>query len=931
MTDKYVAPWRRSPFWLVLRVALQTTLKTGTDHTLYKSFMIYFMANTLGMGLYIRHKHTSTKGVEGFPIKDETLFFMGAKLGRRVQKADRNGLPRFVMSNATIFTKKLSEELEISWEKVQADQIPPNKWNPTSLNFSDDTQLSLHDSKLYLEAVLNRKADNQAPADFQPTERRRISAKETEIPSLSQCTASFEGYLSVSDFENWVEHKLDTWVNHMKGKEESCEDIERAIGQYTDAAIMLYSKSPENMSIMILTTIELWVALDKVATHHCKLMEDFSPEIPSSLLEPLLLPKQSEMKRLQRVEQHIRKRENNARHENPNILESKRNSNGNSFGVQYYDSSFEHQSLRAAIERQAANTRACKVDEFYRKKKQYENLIMQAAPLDHKYDLVRNRRGYGYHSAHSRSCNKCELEEQAGRIRIQLHEWPLPQSEHCAKEAVFELRCPLSFSVWRDTTHFILVDICGHKSLPSSDKGKHGDLWGFYSNPHSGIATSVLDYSTRPTQRITFASTAKSFLNTHYNIGGRSFPTDIDTICVNHGLNYSQYDNKRSEWVSTLNSGNSDVRAMCSLQLPPGPYQAMQSMVDNTIHTSNKVIAGQSTCSTELSLHEYEAFGGLRSGHRLQWLNVARELRSRNLTLRNEAVGILFMQAIFQAGPNENLTFLRDSHLDPAYEEFGMALLDEIDGIWGNIRDNWGESISAHSLIILTSRVLSLSTSPNVKDMAAQLLMKARGITLLWARELVQKLGGSDKLDDKAEMVFRTQLLQVTAICRTTYDVDQADLCRVLDEDIDIETAVECAIILHDNAPIKGVGLTPFVHSLIDRDRRLSRNIEKTLHTLITDGDYSTCKGLDDCLKSTWSGYTTGGIWEALKAPNDRWVVTHMRSSDGARHTVHYNILTGKLLIDGSPLKKLPPNYLTELYYRTFGEVNIIPVKLNNR
>src|SRR4051794_37175852 len=70
-------PWRRSPRWLLLRVALQTSLKQKTQdtglHTQYKMFMVLLMAMILDRAL-----RESASG--------ETIFFMTAKISRRMLK-----------------------------------------------------------------------------------------------------------------------------------------------------------------------------------------------------------------------------------------------------------------------------------------------------------------------------------------------------------------------------------------------------------------------------------------------------------------------------------------------------------------------------------------------------------------------------------------------------------------------------------------------------------------------------------------------------------------------------------------------------------------------------------------------------------------------------------------------------------------------------
>ena len=67
-------PWRRSSLWLLLRVALQTSLAVGQeDHGPYKSFMVYFMARILKRALQAA-------------VPSDTLFVMATKISRRALK-----------------------------------------------------------------------------------------------------------------------------------------------------------------------------------------------------------------------------------------------------------------------------------------------------------------------------------------------------------------------------------------------------------------------------------------------------------------------------------------------------------------------------------------------------------------------------------------------------------------------------------------------------------------------------------------------------------------------------------------------------------------------------------------------------------------------------------------------------------------------------
>jgi hypothetical protein len=130
-------------------------------------------------------------------------------------------------------------------------------------------------------------------------------------------------------------------------------------------------------------------------------------------------------------------------------------------------------------------------------------------------------------------------------------------------------------------------------------------------------------------QQLGLSSPTKSWLKTHYN--GLSFPAKISNVCLKNGMNFRLFDYRKKNWACS-ESGCFDIREMCTFNLPEGPYKDMQTWTEDTLHTSNEVIANQHKCLAQISLHEFDAFGVLRSGHRLQWLNIARELQARNLT-----------------------------------------------------------------------------------------------------------------------------------------------------------------------------------------------------------------------------------------------------------------------------------------------------------
>jgi len=338
-------PWRRSPLWLVLRVALQTALQRESDHILYKAFMLYFMADLLQRSLD-----------NGF--SNDILFVMNAKVSRRAFKL-QNGLPDFVKLQVEKVVSAVSMSLRHTWDHIRTADTPSYSWNFDCFSFEEDTKLSFENSKAYIQSFPNRGLDQKDQFEFQPEYPKpaRISSNMSDMPPLAEDgIEGLELYLLLFDFENWVEFKLDAWLARTIGQESTCQELGKKITAYTVMAKEVYRGCPEDIAIMLLTAMELWVALDKATTRVYPLLKEYSPEIPNHLLEPLLLPKKSQMIRLHQIENYVRSRREKADSGNPCVLSD--NISSKTFAVRYYDYSTVHQQLRKTIETQAIQDRS---------------------------------------------------------------------------------------------------------------------------------------------------------------------------------------------------------------------------------------------------------------------------------------------------------------------------------------------------------------------------------------------------------------------------------------------------------------------------------------------------------------------------------------------------------------------------------------------
>ena len=160
----------------------------------------------------------------------------------------------------------------------------------------------------------------------------------------------------------------------------------------------------------------------------------------------------------------------------------------------------------------------------------------------------------------------------------------------------------------------------------------------------------------------------------------------------------------------------------------------------------------------------------------------------------------------------------------------------------------------------------------------------------------------------------------LAATCFSTFDVCPEHIPATLSSEEDISVAMECAVIVHDNAifnislPNSNDGNSPlseaddpqrvYDNRMLHRHYRLLHNLEPIFSQccppvrgraeLLHGGAY------DIALSRLWVGYRqhNPSRWHALPKPNSRWISC---VTQGGKQ-VYYDLLSGRLLIDGKRL-----------------------------
>jgi hypothetical protein len=656
-------PWRRSPLWLTLKVSLQSSLRVSS---LYKPFILYFHTHLLRCCVH-----------RGFP--SELLFTMRAKIARRLSKIDRS-VSRHVHDHVHKSFEKTEALLSKRWTAFQAKQSTSPTLQPDRLNFVADAEVSLHNSNNYLATTLRSGSHGFSQVQFTPPHGTRLNSvrdfTQFADDQLS-LTVDEDQCVALKDFEFTVEKNLESWVAATRDNDDAPNVIASCIQQYVAGARPLYEDNPESNSIMILTVMDLWVALDTLTIRQCPLLKQYSPEIPSDFLHPLLLHRSSTLERALHTEEYLTRRHNEA-HNISSIFSNVITES--SFAVKCFRASPYHQRLYDEIITDAQQKRYSKRAELASLNESSRSLKYEASKLDHTFNT------YGHHATYWK-CQKCQLESKATALKIHVHEWPLPSSMVRAQQTVFELSPPPAFSAWRDMTYMVLRDL-GLSSVPDSHDRPKAFLDSF-----SGLSRWATQ--SQRDSRLTIGSTTKSFSDqAHYK--EVEIPAKESSVLVNNGLSFSLFDRTRASWTESSFS-TSSVTELCTPPIPiSSPYHKLHRFVSNTEHTPNDIIASQADCPGEITLHEFLAFSGLRSGPRLQWLNIARELASPYLSFRLGEVHTLVTQAAWQLGPLSD--GVREWHIDPSISSFGNALLRELESLLEKIENNWLEEVTARTI-----------------------------------------------------------------------------------------------------------------------------------------------------------------------------------------------------------------------------------------
>ena len=344
-------PWRRSRFWVLIKVAIRSSLdRSPLGRAAYKPFMLFFMSNLAN--------HAANAS-----LSSDLLYLMSTKILRRFRKLGPS-VPEWLSDSVMQTCTRLSDTLDNRCMQAQIVQRTSPLWNPSQLDLTRDSQLSLPHCSEYLSSSLTNHGTN--PLDthvFHPPLRGTLR----DFLSLEGMFFE-EAYrqnprVALYDVEQVVKQEIDDWFACVTDVDEACIQLEVLVEKYMLGVKDVPGISvdqphkppydPQHLSMALLAIIELWIALDKLVVKKIPILVGYSPEIPMDPFDRLLL-KTMNLHRFFQAHQYL-----SARHAQscPGLSVFSKEFTEHSFPVRCYDSSPHLQHLGCRIEEDLLPTR----------------------------------------------------------------------------------------------------------------------------------------------------------------------------------------------------------------------------------------------------------------------------------------------------------------------------------------------------------------------------------------------------------------------------------------------------------------------------------------------------------------------------------------------------------------------------------------------
>ncbi len=885
-------PWRRSPFWLVLRVCVQRLLYlhlgSAAGRIQYKALMCLFLASLLNDSVS--------------ELSSEKYHLLKVKLCRRLAKLDSEKKRLSGTRRAAQLYKHVLGVIEPYCTKSidLATMEEEREWKAWKQDFQrrvpklpscappDDTKLTLPNSIGYFREILRPRQLEPAPAKgIDLNDLREIAMKNTS----KQFADLIKTYSSLAAREAVIGSMPSEIPTTIEGCKTECIELANNIRDYISTVGDNYDSNSEQMSMFILNVFTMWEKMDRCALAAYPLLKEYHPWFEPEILDVLLLERWKHMRRVQTIQSHIHTRCTQAKRGRMTIFA---NPAPGCFAEIYFETAdaVDLQALQLRILRDSQNSNEKKKRELRSINDEFDSLTEKLRLTS--CTLLRNIDG----THDIRGCNHCYYMRSRRRLEVHVHEDFLPVGHERLvqqKAVVFELRTPRAFSAYRQATWDIVNTLCPRPD--SSNRDRPEVLLAQYSQLKS--------YNCSPASTsFCLASHTKSFLGTHYSY--RRLPASATDVLLPHGLRYSYYDSERRLWFSDY-PVQLTLANHFAFSIPKEfPFSALYSSTifaaDGDGPSSYEVVASIDQCPSELTVHEYMAHQGLMGGRNRRWLSILAELGSSNINFSLQDTMVLFHHLALQAGPRLEHDSMRAVHIMFRDRAFCKRLSEQLCRHVESIATNWRETSYMETLLTLSLRLFLIGHLESRID-SKKLVLRVRQITLNWVTLLRSETRQAEDVtqsDRAARYCFLSALL-----CRRTFFPWLTSQTA-----LDLESMkcfFESSLAMQESLVVDLSKFSTITRNMLIRDIKMVARMSSLLRT----GAIKYPMSIGAAIDAAWPGADgkerSYNSWRLLPSPHEDWATSMTISSGGDRpQNLYFHLLEGHFVVDGKTIGKLP-------------------------
>ncbi|XP_065674638.1 uncharacterized protein LOC136091250 [Hydra vulgaris] len=918
-------PWRRSGEWFAIKCVLQIMLviKLGKNEgtVVYKSLMIYIMSSFLN-------------DLPDTFDDNDIIMQMLSKVSRRMIKLKSyidNSNQNIKLSDQTIkwvniifkngrdILKKMKEEADSRWINHAKSCCKLSMVNVSELRLLEHTTHNLNElAATRINQAFKEEENSKSNIKIPECLNRWNNAIPLfDISFLENVDQNNDTEIKLYDFEVWVRIVLwkDFPLNITQFHENSSE-IFNLFQKYLEISVKFYVNDPVGLSRMVLTLLLITAVLDSIAVKKIPLLADYHTSLGKTYFDSLLTPLLEDMKYLNSVKAYFKERNKLANY--PCILSNSLNSD--SFGPKFANEDEAMQKKRKEILLYAQKRREKKESEFKQNFENYQSLMAKQERKSH----------FKYCGDKKFTCFKCEIRDEANLIKIYVNEDPIPEDCLWKQNAVvFELSIPVSIRCLRDALFLIHKRLDGKQFRNVYIK----QPWRTHPQLYSWVSLECQK------SLVSIGSDSSLISSSRFKVHKITASSVVEDVLEPCGLTIKPFINCKFTKYKNIEFINVQYKQMkekfCTMKAWNEPYKINEKWIAETTHTENEVLSSQVECPLNLKLDEYKVFGSLRAGHRLQIRKMLKAIEMRSLSFEKSSVFALIAQALWQAGPalkkdkvkiadnTNNPVLFFESHSDLKNDEFCYALLECLSTFLKNNSKNWKKHNQLHIVIIITLRIFSLS-SDKVYSKASELLSECRLIAQNWAVEIESFLSKSMTASINEVQEIRLKLIDVAAFAALTFDVDRR--YEYINNKESLVQWLHSVARIHDNIHLGSTCFDIERTNLLRRVRHIGLRIENVArNTFALENIYI----FDEFLASHWGDFCKGKCrhpWVPHPQPSQTWYYNTFDYNNSSV-TLQINILSGKFLVDGNLVGRLPDAITNSSVYQRIFDKHVIDVQ----